>query len=394
MMNAVSKADPLDLAERARRAAKVAAEYADAVDRDGRFPAEGMDAVKVERLMGIQVPADRGGESATISEIAEVCAILGQACAATAMTYAMHQIQVASLVDHAADSGWHIAFLRRLCDEQLLIASATSEAGIGGNLRNSVCAIEVEGDAARLEKDATVISYGEMADAILITSRAHKDAPPSDQVSTLFLKRQYSLERTHAWDTLGMRGTCSDGYIFRGQAPKEQILPVPFAEIAAESMLAVSHLLWGALWYGIAADAVARAQSFVRGAARRTPGSTPPGALRLAEASSLLQQVKGNVVAGLRQFEGAKDDTDKLSAMSFAVAMNNVKIGTSQTILTIINHCMLICGIMGYKNGTPFSLGRHLRDAHSAQLMISNDRILGNTSTMLLVHKQDTSLIG
>ncbi len=233
-----------------------------------------------------------------------------------------------------------------------------------------------------------------MADAILITSRAHKDAAPSDQVSTLFLKGQYQLERTHVWDTLGMRGTCSDGHIFRGSAPKEQILPAPFAEIAAESMLAVSHLLWGALWYGIAADAVARAQSYVRGAARRTPGATPPGALRLAESSSLLQQVKGNVVAGLRQFEAAKGDTDKLSAMSFAVAMNNVKVGTSQTILTIINHCMLICGIMGYKNGTPFSLGRHLRDAHSAQLMISNDRILGNTSTMLLVHKQDTSLIG
>jgi acyl-CoA dehydrogenase len=49
---------------------------------------------------------------------------------------------------------------------------------------------------------------------------------------------------------------------------------------------------------------------------------------------------------------------------------------------------------MGYKNGTPYSLGRHLRDAHSAQLMISNDRILGNTSTMLLVQKPDTSLLG
>ena len=59
----------------------------------------------------------------------------------------------------------------------------------------------------------------------------------------------------------------------------------------------------------------------------------------------------------------------------------------------IINQCMLICGIQGYKNGTPYSLGRHLRDAHSAQLMISNDRILGNTSTMLLVGKQETSLL-
>jgi len=55
---------------------------------------------------------------------------------------------------------------------------------------------------------------------------------------------------------------------------------------------------------------------------------------------------------------------------------------------------MLICGIMGYKNGTPFSLGRHLRDVHSAQLMISNDRILSNVASMLLVHKLDNSLLG
>ncbi|MCK1975208.1 acyl-CoA dehydrogenase, partial [Bacillus safensis] len=72
----------------------------------------------------------------------------------------------------------------------------------------------------------------------------------------------------------------------------------------------------------------------------------------------------------------------------------NLKIAASQMILQIINHAMLVCGIMGYKNDTPFSLGRHLRDAHSAQLMISNERILGNTATMLLIHKQNTSLLG
>jgi acyl-CoA dehydrogenase len=191
-----------------------------------------------------------------------------------------------------------------------------------------------------------------------------------------------------------MRGTCSDGYLFKGDAPAVQILPKPFAEIAAQSMLATSHLLWSAVWYGIAVNAMARAQSFVRAAARKSPGAPPPGALRLAEASSLLQLLKSNIIAGLREFEAAKADHDRLSSIGFAVAMNNVKIGSSETILTIINHAMLVCGILGYKNGTPYSLGRHLRDAHSAQLMISNDRILGNTSNLLLVHKQDTSLMG
>ncbi len=382
------------LSARAGRVAAVAAKYADQVDAEGRFPIEAVDAMRTERLFSIQIPAELGGETASIADIAEICSILGQACAASAMIFAMHQIKLSSLVSHGDESDWHRTFMRRVADQQLLLGSATTEGGIGGNMRNSICAISIEDGICRLEKDATVISYGLHADAILVTSRSHADAVSSDQVMTVFLKDQYTLERTHVWDTLGMRGTCSDGFLFKGEAPATQIFPKPFAEIAAQSMLATSHLLWSGVWYGIAVDAVARAQSFVRAAARKTPGVTPPGALRLAEVSNLLQMVKSNIVAGLQQFEAAKTDHDKLSSMGFAVAMNNVKICSSEMILTIVNHTMLICGIMGYKNGTPYSLGRHLRDAHSAQLMISNDRILGNSSNMLLVHKQDTSLLG
>ena len=382
------------LAERAGRVAAIAAAHADDVDAQARFPQEAADAMKLERLLSIQVASDLGGEDASLSQVAEICSLLGQSCSAAAMMFAMHHIKLSSLVTHGADSAWHRAFMRRICDEQLLLASATTEGGIGGNLRNSICAISVNEDRCTLEKDATVISYGAYADAILITSRANAEAASTDQVMTAFTRDQYSLERTQIWDTLGMRGTCSDGYLFKGEAPAEQILPKPFAEIAAQSMLATSHLLWSAVWYGIAVNAVVRAQNFVRAAARKSPGVTPPGALRLAEASNLLQLVKSNVIAGLREYETAKSDPDRLSSMSFAVAMNNVKVGSSETILTIINHAMLICGILGYKNGTPFSLGRHLRDAHSAQLMISNDRILGNTSNLLLAHRQDTSLTG
>ncbi|NLS05749.1 acyl-CoA/acyl-ACP dehydrogenase [Rhizobium sp. P32RR-XVIII] len=393
-MNFQVKIKEESFAARAVRVAEIAAKYADIVDAEGRFPREAVDAMKAERLLGIQVPRHLDGEGATTTEIAELCSILGQACAASAMVFAMHHIKLSSLVEHGVESAWHASFMQRIATEQLLIASATTEGGIGGNLRNSICAIEVDGDTCRLEKDATVISYGSHADAILITSRSHPEAASSDQVLTAFLKDQYTLERTHVWNTLGMRGTCSDGFLFKGEAPAVQILPKPFAEIAAQSMLASSHLLWSGVWYGIAVDAVSRAQAFVRAAARKSPGAPPPGALRLAEVSNLLQMVKSNVVAGLKAYEDAKTDPDKLSSMGFAVAMNNVKIASSETILEIVNHVMLICGIMGYKNGTPFSVGRHLRDAHSAQLMISNDRILGNTSSMLLVHKQDTSLLG
>ena len=222
-------------AVRAARVAAIASQHADAVDAEGRFPREAVDAMRAEKLLSIQIPADLGGEGASITEIAELCSILGQACAASAMVFAMHHIKLSSLVEHGADSEWHRDFMSRIASEQLLLASATTEGGIGGNLRNSICAIEVEGDTCTLEKDATVISYGAHADAILITSRSHAEAASSDQALTVFLRDQYTLERTIEWNTLGMRGTCSDGFLFKGEAPAVQILPKPFADEALPS---------------------------------------------------------------------------------------------------------------------------------------------------------------
>ncbi|BBE72937.1 acyl-CoA dehydrogenase family protein [Oharaeibacter diazotrophicus] len=393
-MNAVGYFTKNRLAERAKRVAAVAATFADAVDAENRFPKEAVEAMKLERLMGVMVPVELGGEGASTAEIADACSILGQSCGASAMIFAMHQIKMSSLVEHGAGSDWHRALMRRICAEQLLMGSATTEAGIGGNMRNSICAIEVEGDRFRLEKNATVISYALECDGIMVTSRAHRDAPSGDQVMTVVMKDQYTLEKTHTWDTLGMRGTRSDGFVFRSEGAAEQILPVPFAEIAAQSMLAHAHILWGALWYGIAADAVNRAHAFVRGEARRNPGVTPPGAVHLAEAMAELQMVKSALLVAIDRYEEAKANPEILGAINYAVDINLLKVAISTKILEVVDKALLITGINGYKNGTPFSLGRHLRDAHSARLMISNDRVLMNTASLITVMKQDASLLG
>src|SRR5215468_8193927 len=103
-----------DLKRRAQAAATVAATHADAVDAEARFPAEAFVAVKAQRLLGILVPVELGGEGASISDVVDVCYALGRACGSTAMIYAMHQIMVACLVRHARTSAWHADLLRRL----------------------------------------------------------------------------------------------------------------------------------------------------------------------------------------------------------------------------------------------------------------------------------------
>src|SRR5206468_3647816 len=147
-------------ANRAAEDAAVAPQYADEVDREARFPHETLAALKETRLLSILIPEELGGESASLSDIAEICSLIGQNCASSAMMYAMHNIKVSSLVSHGRDSNWHRGFMQRISDEQLLLASATTEGGIGGDLRNSICAVEIDGENFKLGKDATVISYG------------------------------------------------------------------------------------------------------------------------------------------------------------------------------------------------------------------------------------------
>src|SRR5947207_3157754 len=72
-----------NLKDRAGVVAAVAARHADAVDREARFPREAIATLRSERLLGIMVPPDLGGEEASISDVVDVCYMLGRGCAST-----------------------------------------------------------------------------------------------------------------------------------------------------------------------------------------------------------------------------------------------------------------------------------------------------------------------
>ena len=369
----------------------VAATHADAVDREGRFPSEAIAALKSAGLLGAAIPMSLGGLGAPFSAIVSVCFELGQRCASTAMVFAMHQIQVACLIRHSEGSEWHRQFLVRIAQEQLLLASATTEAGSGGDVRRSECAVEAAGDISSLTKAGCVISYAEHADAVVLTARRDPDSVPSDQVAILAERSQCQLEPISQWDALGMRGTCSRSYNLQLAVSPEQVLPTRYADIAAQTMLPVSHMTWAALWLGIATAACQRARGVLR---RRTvPGApAPAGAARMSQALIQLQALRAQVADAVRRYEAVENDPDTLCSIGFALSMNQLKIGVSTGAIQIIGDAMLVAGLAGYRNDSPDSLGRHLRDAHSATLMINNDRILGNCAALLAGYRGDESL--
>ena len=374
-----------NLKGRAETTAAAAAEHGDAVDRDARFPTETFAAAREQRLLGTMVPVELGGDGASVSDVVDICYMLGQACASSAMIFAMHQIMVAILLRHARNSAWHQKMLQRLTAEQLLLASSTTENQTGGDVRHSACVVERTGERMRLVKNATVMSYGAQADGILTTARRSADGAPSDQVLVAFLKDDYELERIVDWDTLGMRGTCSTGFTLRGEGGVAQILPDPYERIHTHSMVPVAHLTWSGVWTGIAAGAVSRARRFVRGAARHGSGQLPPGAAHLTRAVMSLRALRGSVAAALQRYETAALTEDGLAALEFQTAMNLLKVNSSETAIETVMGALQACGLSGYRNTGEFSICRSLRDVLSSSIMINNDRILANAASALLL---------
>jgi acyl-CoA dehydrogenase len=364
---------------------EVAGPVADDVDAKGRFPAETIAALQAEGLLAALVPAEFGGGGATLAEVSEGLVALGRRCASSAMVVAMHHIQVACLVRHGSNRLLR-DYLRELCDHQYLLASATTEVGTGGDVRSSICALEVADGRFRVEKQAPVISYADDADAVLVTARRTMDSPESDQVIVLCRPPGLELEQVGEWNALGFRGTCSTGFVLRATGDSGAVLTEPYADISTRTMLPVAHLLWSSVWLGIATDAVELARKFVQGEARRRPGTTPMGSVRLAQTTVLHQQFIDMVHSSLSRFEEA-DAGDRLSSIGFAIGMNALKVSSSTLVVDIVRECMLICGLHSYRLDSSYSLGRHLRDAMGAALMVNNDRIMANNAQLLLVHR-------
>ena len=347
-------------------------------------------ALKAEKLFGIMVPASLGGEAASVAEVVDVCFRLGRACSSTGMIYAMHQVKAACVVHHGMDSAWHRDFMSRMVADQLLLASSTTEGGGGGNVRSSEAAVEQSEGRILLLRDASVISYGAQADAVVTTARRAANADASDQVLVVFDKKNYSLEKTGGWDTLGMRGTCSAGFSLKAVGAPEQILPVPYGVIHSQSMVPTSHLMWAGNWAGIAAGAVERARKYMRKAQRS--GSLPPGLPHFTQSLASLRSLRALIAASLNRYESIAGDPRALSSVDFQTAINLLKVDASELAVQTVMAAMRATGLSGYRNDTDVSVGRSLRDVLSSPIMINNDRILASLSASTLLSEIPSSI--
>ncbi len=371
-------------------ATDVAALHADAVDRDARFPRETVDALREAGALSALVPEELGGGGVSVEAISHACFELGRRCSASAMVFAMHQIQVGTMVRHLDGAPWFESYLSELARDQRLIASVTSEVGTGGDMSRSIAAVTPEDDGSlTLEKQAPTVSYGAYADDLFTTVRRSPLADAGDQVLVLSHAAETELKPAGSWDTIGMRGTCSPGFVVRARFQAEQVLAAPFSTVMNESHVPLSHIFWSFVWLGIATEAFERGRAFVRAAARRKPGEPVPAAHSLSRVMSELTMLRAEVHCALADFVAwSESDRERLGTMGSILRFNNLKLAASEQTPRICQAVLEVIGIMAYKNDSPFGVGRHLRDALSARLMVANERIHAVDAGLLMIAKE------
>jgi acyl-CoA dehydrogenase len=381
----ISLSENMSVSERLAEIAEFIAETVTApaaydVDLQARFPSESLAALKEYRVLSALIPVEQGGMGATLSDISYVIRVLSQACAATGSVLGMHVEQIFALQKYGTTEGLR-RVLKEVVDDQLLIANANSEVGIGGDVMRSIAALTPDGDGWLFDKQALAASYASSADLILSTSRRNPDATETDQTLVLLRASQCTLEPTSGWDTLGLRGTCSSGMHITGRVTSDQFFPVPFADVANGGGSQLRHVLMTSVWTGLAEAAMNEAHAAVRAAARRDVGTTPLSSVRLAEIMVEVQSARSMLAVALEQVEAALA-SDNIEDIGLVMSLRNVKVVTSTAAINAATGALQICGINGFRRGKDHPLERIVRDACGALIMVSNDRYLQENAQM------------
>ncbi|MBJ7459887.1 MAG: acyl-CoA/acyl-ACP dehydrogenase [Thermoleophilaceae bacterium] len=363
------------------------------VDKNSRFPREALEVMRELRILSASLPVELGGLGLRLPELTEIASVLGRRCGASAVIYAMHESQIETLRFGTVGDAHFEGILRDYAQNQKLVASITSEAGIGGDIHSSQTVAGAEAERVHFVKQAPTVSYAEYADGFLITARRAEDAAQSDQVFVYASNDEIELEKLGEWDTMGMRGTCSPPFKVTVDVPPANLADAPFGMLSNYRMEPWSLILWAASWEGIATSAFDKAAHATRKKAKKQiADGVPLGDPRLADAYGTLQALRALIYEYARVFQEHADVTSDYTVAeqtkTLAVDAMTLKVNASMMASRVAELCLEIIGMPGYSESAPMSVSREIRDLMGGRLMVSNDRLRKAGGEILMMGAQ------
>jgi acyl-CoA dehydrogenase len=174
---------------------------------------------------------------------------------------------------------------------------------------------------------------------------------------------------------MGMQGILNRPYAFTASFEPEAIFSAPYPAIAGHTMTPSIHVLWAAMWSGLAAQALAKARQFVA----MQPANSDGCELMHAELSRLVNRhyvMNALVREAALEFDQAAVSNRSAADLVGTARVKRLKVVCSELLDEICRGALCLIGLPGYAEEGPYSLSEVIRDSLSARIMISNNRLL------------------
>jgi acyl-CoA dehydrogenase len=378
----------IPVSARAAAAAQVAGEHAGECDERAEFPVAALTALRDSGLMGLLVPREYGGLGGSLHDLADVAAALAGPCLSTALIWAMHCQQAATIAGHAAPA-LKTRLLPRIAAGEVYLASVTTEYGKGGHLLTCHSPLASDGEWLTIRREAPVVTGGEYADGFLISMQAPAPSTPSAVTLVYADRGQLQASRAGGWNPMGMRATRSIAMSLSGQVRADQVVGGQggFRPIAVSTFIPAGHIGWAAAWLGAAAGALRGIVAMAR---------TPPGRRQLKADSDSFRhrlariRIDLDLVGSLLQRVIAEVEQPgaDIEAADCQLRLNGLKVAASELCFSAVDRMIQLSGLRnGYLRDSPLHLERTFRDLRSASLNYANERLLSANGALTLLDR-------
>ncbi len=198
------------LRSRAREiATSVLAANADSVDREARWPEEGIRALGEAGLLGLHLPRDVGGHDQGMHALALVTEELGRVCASTSLVYGMHCV-ASKVVEVKATPQQRERYLAPIAAGEHVTSLALSEPGTGVHFYLPRTTFRRDGDEFVVNGTKSFVTSGGRADSYVVSVVAEGAEMDPGTFSCLLLEAgTLGMSWQGPWEGFGMRGNSS-----------------------------------------------------------------------------------------------------------------------------------------------------------------------------------------
>jgi isovaleryl-CoA dehydrogenase len=354
-------------------AERVLAPRADEVDRNARWPEEGIRALGESGLLGLHLPKHLGGHGQGLSALAQITEILGRACSSTAMCFAMHCVGTAVIAAKATSDQEH-RFLRPIAEGRHVTTLALSEPGTGSHFYLPRATFQPDGESFVVDGRKSFITNGGHADSYVVSAVAPgSELDPGTFTCLLLQAESTGLDWGPPWSGLGMRGNSSrSANLNRVQIPKTNLLGQEGDQIWYIFEVVAPFFLtaMAGVYIGIGQAALDLAVAHIRG------HKFSHTAARLAENPAIVEQI-AEMWTRLERARCLLHHAANLGdagAPEAATALFASKIDVADAAVAVTNAAMMLLGGRGYQSDG--QLSRLLRDAQASHVMSPTTHLL------------------